>query len=49
MSETLERKFRDDGSTIYMDWRVACIVHHARIVHKGKGNKYECSNSRGIC
>ena len=27
-----------------MDWRGACIVP----LHKGKGDKYECCNSRGI-
>ena len=27
-----------------MDWRGACIVP----LYKGKGDKYECSNSRGI-
>ena len=28
-----------------MDWRGACIVP----LYKGKGDKYECSNSTGIC
>ena len=27
-----------------MDWRGACIVP----LYKGKGDKYECSNLRGI-
>ena len=27
-----------------MDWRGSCIVP----LYKGKGDKYECSNSRGI-
>ena len=27
-----------------MDWHGACIVP----LYKGKGDKYECSNSRGI-
>ena len=29
---------------VSFDWRGACIVH----LYKGKGDKYECSNSRGI-
>ena len=28
-----------------MDWRGACVVS----LCNGKGNKSECSNSRGIC
>ena len=31
-------------SVIPMDWRGACIVS----LYKGKGDKYECSKSRGI-
>ena len=27
-----------------MDWRDACIVP----LYKGKGDRYECSNSRGV-
>ena len=29
---------------VLMNWRGACIVP----LHKGKGDKCECSNSRGI-
>ena len=33
-----------DIGVIPMDWRSACIVP----LYKGKGDKCECSNSRGI-
>ena len=33
-----------DMGVVLMDWRYACIVP----LYKGKGDKYECSNSRGI-
>ena len=33
-----------DMGVIRIDWRGACIVP----LHKGKGDKCECSNSRGI-
>ena len=33
-----------DMGFVPMDWRGACIVP----LYKGKGDKYECSNSRGI-
>ena len=33
-----------DMGVVPMDWRGACIVP----LYKGKGDKCECSNSRGI-
>ena len=33
-----------DMGVVPMDWRGACIVP----LYKGKGDKYECSDSRGI-
>ena len=33
-----------DLGVVPMDWRGACIV----ALNKGRGDKYECSNSRGI-
>ena len=33
-----------DMGFVPMDWRGACIVP----LYKGKGDKYDCSNSRGI-
>ena len=33
-----------DMEVVPMDWRGACIVP----LYKGKGDKCECSNSRGI-
>ena len=33
-----------DMRVVPMDWRGACIVP----LYKGKGDKYECRNSRGI-
>ena len=33
-----------DMRVVPMDWRGACIV----LLHKGKGDKCECSNSRGV-
>ena len=38
------RPLADRGWVIPMDWRGACVVP----LHKGKGDKCECSNSRGI-
>ena len=31
-----------------MDWHGECIVSAPVCMCKGKGHKYECSNSRGI-
>jgi hypothetical protein len=28
-----------------VDWKSACVVS----LYKGRGDKWECSNSRGIC
>ena len=36
--------FRFDKRVVPMDWRAACIVP----LYKGKGDKCDCSNSRGI-
>ena len=36
--------FSFDMGVVTMDWRGACIVP----LYKGKGDKYECNNSRGI-
>ena len=33
-----------DMGVVHIDWRGACIVPH----YKGKGDKCECSNSKGI-
>ena len=33
-----------DMAVVPMDWRGACTVP----LYRGKGNKYECSNSSGI-
>ena len=41
VSQTVERKFLNG---ISMDWRGACLVP----LYDGKGDKYKCSNSRGI-
>ena len=34
----------ETGVVLYVNWRGACIVP----LYKGKGDKCECSNSRGI-
>ena len=46
VSEWLVRLFNVslDMGVVPTDWRGACIV----LLYKGKGEKYECSNSRGI-
>ena len=46
MLELLVRLFNlsFDMGVVPMDWRGACIVP----LYKGKGDKRECSNSRGI-
>ena len=46
MLEWLVRQLnlRFDIGVVPMDWRGACIVP----LYKGKGDKCECSNSRGI-
>ena len=42
--EWLVRLLSFDMGVVPMDWRGACIVP----LYKGKGDKFECSNSRGI-
>ena len=34
-----------DMGVVPMEWRGACIV----LLYKGKGDRCECSNSRGMC
>ena len=40
----VEQNLSFDMGVVPMDWRGACIVP----LYKGKGDKCECSNSRGI-
>ena len=46
MSEILVRLLNVsfDMGAVHMNWPGACIVP----LYEGKGDKYECSNSRGI-